>query len=178
MWERSCRWLTPAPPTSCWRAFYPGQKEKSCLRLDKLSDQAVEASPYERCAHVPHSSPKEATMNTLSIVQVPAIPTSPLAQDATKLLRKYATDLLFNHSMRVYLFAAELGQQRNLLFDTELLYIAAVFHDFGLIKEFSSKNERFEVDGANAAGTSLAPATLLNLKCRSSGTQSRYTRRR
>src|SRR5690242_13447295 len=103
-------------------------------------------------------------MNTLSIVQVPAIPTSPLAQEATTLLRKYATDLLFNHSMRVYLFAAELGQQRNLLFDTELLYIAAVFHDFGLIKEFSSKNERFEVDGANAARSFLSTRNVAQLK--------------
>ena len=29
--------------------------------------------------------------------------------------------------------------------------VAAAFHDFGLIKKFSSPNERFEVDGANAA---------------------------
>ncbi len=58
---------------------------------------------------------------------------------------------LFNHSLRVYLFAAEQGRQRKLRFDTELLYIAAAFHDLGLTRKFSSDNERFEVDGANAA---------------------------
>ena len=41
-------------------------------------------------------------------------------------------------------------------FDPELLYVAAAFHDFGLLKKFSSKDERFEVDGANAARQFLA----------------------
>ena len=78
------------------------------------------------------------------------IPDSSLAKEATDLLREHSTNLLFNHSMRVYLFAAELGHQRKLRFDAELLYVAAAFHDFGLIKKFSSPDERFEVDGANA----------------------------
>jgi hypothetical protein len=64
--------------------------------------------------------------------------------------------VLFNHSIRVYLFAAEQGRQRNLRFDPELLYVAAAFHDLGLIRKFSSRNERFEVDGANAARQFLA----------------------
>jgi hypothetical protein len=80
-----------------------------------------------------------------------AIPDSLLAKEATDILREHSTDLLFNHSTRVYLFAAEQGRQRKLRFDSELLYVAAAFHDFGLIKKFSSENERFEVDGANAA---------------------------
>jgi hypothetical protein len=79
------------------------------------------------------------------------IPDSLLAKEATDILRDYSTDLLFNHSIRVYLFAAEQGRQQKLRFDTELLYVAAAFHDLGLIKKFSSQNERFEVDGANAA---------------------------
>src|SRR5246127_3604538 len=79
------------------------------------------------------------------------IPDSLLAKEATDILREYSTDLLFNHSIRVYLFAAEQGRQRKLGFDPELLYVAAAFHDLGLIKKFSSQNERFEVDSANAA---------------------------
>ena len=79
------------------------------------------------------------------------IPDSLLAKEATDILREYSTDLLFNHSIRVYLFAAEQGRQQKLRFDPELLYVAAAFHDLGLIKKFSSPNERFEVDGANAA---------------------------
>src|ERR1700757_1406581 len=79
------------------------------------------------------------------------IPDSLLAKEATEILREHSTDLLFNHSIRVYLFAAEQGRQQKLRFDTELLYIAAAFHDLGLTRKFSSQTERFEVDGANAA---------------------------
>ena len=79
------------------------------------------------------------------------IPDSALAKEATQILREYSTELLINHSLRVYLFAAEQGRQQKLRFDAELLYIAAAFHDLGLITKFSSQNERFEVDGANAA---------------------------
>jgi hypothetical protein len=78
------------------------------------------------------------------------IPDSLLAKEATDLLREHSTALLINHSIRVYLFAAEQGRQQKLRFDPELLYVAAVFHDFGLLKKFSSPDERFEVDGANA----------------------------
>jgi hypothetical protein len=85
-----------------------------------------------------------------------AIPDSLLVKEATDVLREHSTDLLFNHSIRVYLFAAEQGRQRQLRFDPELLYVAAAFHDFGLLKKFSSENERFEVDGANAARQFLA----------------------
>ena len=80
-----------------------------------------------------------------------AIPDSRLAKETTDILREHSTALLFNHSIRVYLFAAEQGRQKKLRFDTELLYVAAAFHDLGLIEKFSSQNERFEVDGANAA---------------------------
>src|ERR1700751_2499275 len=76
------------------------------------------------------------------------IPYSWLAKEATDILREHSTDLLFNHSLRVYLFVAEQGRQRKLRFDPELLYVAAAFHDLGLLKKFSSENERFEVDSA------------------------------
>lgn len=79
------------------------------------------------------------------------IPDSLLAKEATEILREHSTGLLFNHSIRVYLFGAEQGRERKLRFDRELLYVAAVFHDLGLVKKFSSTDQRFEVDGANAA---------------------------
>ena len=66
------------------------------------------------------------------------IPDSLLAKEATGILREYSTELLFNHSTRVYLFGAEQGREQKLRFDPELLYVAAAFHDLGLIKKFSS----------------------------------------
>jgi HD domain len=79
-----------------------------------------------------------------------AIPDTTLAKDATDILREFGSNLIYNHSVRVYLFAAEQGRRANLKFDPELLYVSAAFHDLGLSKEFSSQTERFEVDGANA----------------------------
>src|SRR5690242_7092094 len=90
-------------------------------------------------------------MNRPNLASALVIPDSLLAKEATDILREYSTGLLYNHSIRVYLFAAEQGGQRKLRFDPELLYVAAAFHDLGLIKKFSSQDERFEVDGANAA---------------------------
>ncbi len=85
-----------------------------------------------------------------------AIPDTRLAKEATDILSTHSTELLINHSIRVYLFAAEQGRQRKLRFDPELLYVAAAFHDLGLVETFSSLDERFEVDGANAARQFLA----------------------
>jgi hypothetical protein len=90
-------------------------------------------------------------MTAPNLTRAAAIADSLLATEAADNLREQATDLLFNHSMRVYLFAVEQGRQRKLGFDPELLYVAAAFHDPGLTKKFSSADDRFEVDGANAA---------------------------
>jgi HD superfamily phosphodiesterase len=43
------------------------------------------------------------------------------------------------------------GKRRELKFDPELLYLGAMFHDMGLTPQYSSKTDRFELDGANTA---------------------------
>jgi len=79
------------------------------------------------------------------------IPDSKLAREITDVVRDTVTPLLFHHSSRVYYFGALAGKHRGLKFDPELLYAGAMFHDMGLTPRHSSPNERFEVDGANAA---------------------------
>jgi hypothetical protein len=79
------------------------------------------------------------------------LPDSKLAREVTELVRDTAAPLLFNHSSRVYYFGALAGKRRGLRFDPELLYVGAMFHDMGLTARHGSANERFEVDGANAA---------------------------
>jgi hypothetical protein len=80
-----------------------------------------------------------------------AVPDSALARDAAELLRDVATDLLFAHSQRVFLWGAMQGERLGLDYDPELLYVGAMFHDIGLLDGHRSADERFEVDGANAA---------------------------
>lgn len=79
------------------------------------------------------------------------LPDSTIAREATQLLRDTASDLLFQHSMRVYLWGALLAEHKRLAFDPELLYAGAMFHDLGLTEGFHGSSLRFEVDGANAA---------------------------
>jgi hypothetical protein len=80
-----------------------------------------------------------------------SIPDSSLAREITEFVRDTESSLLFHHSSRVYYFGTLAGKHRGLKFDPELLYAGAMFHDMGLVPAYRSANERFEVDGANAA---------------------------
>ena len=80
-----------------------------------------------------------------------SVPDSTLAREIREFVLDTETELLFNHSSRVYYFGAIAGKRRGLEFDPELLYAGAMFHDVGLMPAYSSAADRFEVDGANAA---------------------------
>jgi hypothetical protein len=88
----------------------------------------------------------------MAVAQAPvAIPDSRLAREATELIRSAESDLLYNHSLRVYSFGALQGNRLGLSYDPELLFIGAMFHDLGLVDGHRSEHNRFEVDSANAA---------------------------
>jgi hypothetical protein len=80
-----------------------------------------------------------------------AIPDSALAREATEFVHDVSTQLLFDHSRRVFLWASLQGDKLGLDYDAELLYVGAMFHDVGLVEGHRSEHERFEIDGANAA---------------------------
>lgn len=86
-----------------------------------------------------------------TIVEDATIPDSKLAPAIAEYIRDCETELLFNHSSRVYHFGALAGIKRGLKFDRALLYAGAMFHDIGLMPSHSRQNERFEVDGAYVA---------------------------
>ena len=86
-----------------------------------------------------------------NVISGVTIPDSKLAREATELVRSYEDEMLFNHSVRVYVFGAMKGQRQKLKFDAELLYVAALFHDLGLVDHYHTETRRFEVDGADAA---------------------------
>ncbi|WP_327128690.1 HD domain-containing protein [Streptomyces sp. NBC_01727] len=79
------------------------------------------------------------------------VPDSKLARETTELVRDAASDLIYDHSRRVYFFGALQGRNRDLSFDPELLYTAAMFHDLGLGEPFHGSGRRFEVDSADEA---------------------------
>lgn len=84
------------------------------------------------------------------------IPDSRLAQEATELVREAATDLIYHHSRRTFLFGALRGATDGLDFDPELLYVGAMFHDLGLTQTYRRTDQRFEIDGADEARKFLA----------------------
>jgi hypothetical protein len=79
------------------------------------------------------------------------VPDTKLAREATELVRESASDLVYNHSRRVFWFGSLQGRNRGLSFDPELLYMGAMFHDLGLNEEFRGSGRRFEVDSADEA---------------------------
>ncbi|MFS4092610.1 HD domain-containing protein [Streptomyces sp. AF1A] len=83
------------------------------------------------------------------------IPETSAVAEATSHLRDTTSPLIFHHSRRVYLFASLHARELGLQPDPELLYIAAMFHDTGLLTPFSDAEQRFELDGADHARTFL-----------------------
>jgi len=79
------------------------------------------------------------------------IPDSRLARDAAETIRDSEGDFLFQHSTRVYYWAALSARRSGISYDPQLLYVAAMFHDYGLTKHYAQSHLRYEVDGANAA---------------------------
>ena len=79
------------------------------------------------------------------------VPDTKLAREATELIRDRTSDLVYNHSRRVFFWGSRQGRNRDLSYDPELLYVGAMFHDLGLIEEFRHTGHRFEVDSADEA---------------------------
>lgn len=63
-----------------------------------------------------------------------------------------------NHSLRAYVWAAAHGMTRGIGFDPELLYVAALFHDLGLVPAFDSYAVPFEEAGSHVARVFAAGA--------------------
>ncbi|MGM7671340.1 HD domain-containing protein [Microbacterium sp. A93] len=68
-----------------------------------------------------------------------------------ELVREASSDLIYDHSRRVYVFGALRGREQGLAYDPELLYVGAMFHDPGLTEKYRRDDQRFEVDGADEA---------------------------
>jgi HD superfamily phosphodiesterase len=78
------------------------------------------------------------------------IPDSKIAREATEQVREHKSETLFNHSVRSYLYGALAGFRQSLTFDSDLLYVATLFHDMGLFEAYGTETKPFEIDGADA----------------------------
>jgi len=81
-------------------------------------------------------------------------PDSELTRKAAALIEQIHTPVIRNHLHRTWWFADLLGRKRELKYDREVVYFASLMHDLGFTKEYSA-DQRFEVDGADAAKSFL-----------------------
>ncbi|MEO3810995.1 HD domain-containing protein [Sphaerisporangium sp. B11E5] len=79
------------------------------------------------------------------------IPETAAVVEATRLVRETVSPLIYHHSRRVFLFGLIHARELGVKPDAELLYLAAMFHDVGLVAPFSDVEQRFELDGADHA---------------------------
>ncbi|MGH3837784.1 MAG: HD domain-containing protein [Pseudonocardiaceae bacterium] len=77
------------------------------------------------------------------------VPDSKIAREATELARQAYPPFLFNHCARTFWFADRLAES-GLRFDREIVYIASMLHDLGVLEPYD-QGRRFDVDGAEAA---------------------------
>jgi hypothetical protein len=82
------------------------------------------------------------------------VPDSALVRDAIELARSSSSPFLFNHVMRSWLFGVLIAERAQAAPDSEVLAVSAILHDLGLTDRFAAQ-DRFEVDGANAARSFL-----------------------
>ncbi|MEC3994878.1 HD domain-containing protein [Actinacidiphila sp. DG2A-62] len=86
------------------------------------------------------------------------VPDGADAVAALEVASAYLSPALLNHSLRVYLWAAARGTAEGIAFDAELLYVAALFHDLGLVPQFDSHTVAFEEAAGHVAQVFAAGA--------------------
>ncbi|MER7591889.1 HD domain-containing protein [Micromonospora sp. NPDC127501] len=79
------------------------------------------------------------------------IPETAAVAAATRHIRETTRPVIYHHSRRVFLFGLIHARRLGVKPDPELLYLAAMFHDTGLLTPFSDVEQRFEIDGADHA---------------------------
>jgi HD superfamily phosphodiesterase len=86
------------------------------------------------------------------------VPDTAAAVAALDVASAYQSPALLNHSVRAYVWAAADGMARGIDFDPELLYVAAMFHDIGLVPAFDSHTVAFEEASGHVARVFAAGA--------------------
>ncbi|MEV4432340.1 HD domain-containing protein [Streptomyces sp. NPDC049555] len=86
------------------------------------------------------------------------LPDTGASAAALEVASAYCSPALLNHSIRSYLWGAAHATAHDIAFDAELLYVAALLHDLGLVPEFDSHTVPFEEAGGHVAWVFAAAA--------------------
>jgi hypothetical protein len=77
------------------------------------------------------------------------VPPGPATQAAREVVVRFGSAALVNHCERSYLWSASLGQLKRIPYDAELLYVASMLHDLGLVPAFDNHLAPFEEAGGD-----------------------------
>lgn len=78
-------------------------------------------------------------------------PDTAAARAAAEIATAYYSPGLLNHCLRSFHWGALHARRRGITFDEELLYVSAMLHDLGLVREFDNHEITFEQTGADLA---------------------------
>lgn len=82
------------------------------------------------------------------------LPDTDVCSAALKLVLDVSPAVIANHTVRSYLFGRELAAAKGLRggvdYDDELVFLTCLLHDLG-VTDYGDGDQRFEVDGADAA---------------------------
>jgi hypothetical protein len=73
----------------------------------------------------------------------------PRPRAAREVVVRYSSAALVNHCERSYLWSASLGELERIPYDAELLYVASMLHDLGLVPAFDNHLAPFEDAGGD-----------------------------
>ncbi len=83
---------------------------------------------------------------------------TPATRAAREVSAEYSSAALFNHCERAYLWSAALGELAGVAYDRELLYVASMVHDLGLVPAFDNVLAPFEDAGGDVGWVFAAGA--------------------
>jgi hypothetical protein len=99
-----------------------------------------------------------ASLASSSAVARLLVPPTDVAARARAVTAAHASPALLGHSERSWALAAELGRRESVEVDAELLYVAALLHDLGLVPSFDAHVVDFEHAGSAVARVFAAGA--------------------
>lgn len=103
------------------------------------------------------SSDLDRTVKAMRVTDLLAGDT-PATHAAREVVTQYSSPALVNHCERAYLWSAALGELTGLRYDRELLYVASMVHDLGLVRAFDNHLAPFEDAGGDVGWVFAAGA--------------------
>jgi hypothetical protein len=104
----------------------------------------------QAAASIGNSGEIRRDLSGATVIAGVSVSGSPLITEVLEYARQLYDPYLFNHAMRSWLFAAKIGQLKNIDCDLDVVAVGTILHDIGLSAAVPGSN-RFEVNGAAAA---------------------------